>query len=71
MDAARIVRDAQARSEALRAYAARHDHFAEMEQRLMGLGRDYEAEGAHEFGLRLLRAWMAEDRDPTPEGLPA
>lgn len=69
MNAAQAIRDAQARASALRQYAAAHERFAEREQMAALKGEPYEQEGAHQFGLRLLRAWIAEQHDPTPEGL--
>jgi hypothetical protein len=48
--------------------ASAHDRFAEREQVLRYEGRHVEAEGAHVFALRLLRAYEAEAFDPEPPG---
>ncbi len=61
-----IFRDAAARQAALKAYARAHDRLAEEEQRLAGKGRQVLAQGAHEYGLYALRAWIAEQDDPEP-----
>ena len=50
-------------------YAAAHDRFSEQEQLLMLEGREIEAAGCREFAKRVLRAWLAEQENPTPEGL--
>ena len=60
----RVVRVSGDRDEAqervLRRLAERHDHFSEMEQLYRAEGRVAEAEGAHWYALRLLRAYKAE-----------
>ena len=69
MNAAEVIRAAAARREAVRRYAAVYDRFAELEQLHRGRHEVYEAQGAHVHALRVLRAWLAEQDDPTPEGL--
>ena len=61
-----VLRDAIAKSGALRMYALAHDHFSEEEQTMAGEGRIAEAEGAHQFALLALRAYRAEIDDPEP-----
>ena len=58
-----------AREAALQAYAAAHDRFAEQEQRLRYSGMVIHAEGARVHARIVLRAWLAEQHDPIPEGL--
>jgi hypothetical protein len=62
-----ILRDAITRSNAIRAYALAHDHFAEEEQIRRAEGKEVEAEGAHQFALMTLRAYRAEIDDPEPK----
>lgn len=54
------------RAAVLTRLAARYDMFSENEQLLVGVGKYVEAEGAHQFALRILRAYEAESRDPAP-----
>ena len=61
-----VLRDAMARSTALRLLAAAHDHWAEEEQVAIAEGRYAEAEGAHQFALLALRSYRAELDDPEP-----
>ena len=49
---------------ALYQYAAAHDGWSEQEQLLMLEGRHIEAEGAHQYAVMVLRAWLAEKDDP-------
>lgn len=65
-DVIRIIREVSAKREALFNYAQWHDDFSTEEQTLTAEGRTFEAEGAHEFALRLLRAYKAEIDDPEP-----
>lgn len=69
MTAIELIRQAQARRAALYTYARLHDKFAEEEQRLMGEGKVVEAEGAHVYALRCLRAYMGELDDREPEDI--
>lgn len=69
MTAEQAIRDAAARREALRHYAAAHEKFAELEQTLTSRGSPVCAEGAHVYALIALRAWVLENDDPEPPGL--
>ena len=69
MSAAHVVRDEVARRAALYQYAEAHDRFATLEQLAHSRGRPAEANGAHLFALITLRAYLAEQNDPAPEGL--
>ena len=60
-----LIRDASARSEAIRRYAAAYDRWATDEQLLIAEGHFPEAQGAHEYALWSLRAYRAELDDPT------
>ena len=64
-----LVRDAQAFRASIFHYAAAHDVWAEKEQILLLEGREIEAAGCRALGQRVLRAWLAEQDDPQPEGL--
>lgn len=64
-DVIRLLRDAEAVRAARLRYARAHDKFAELEQRHAGKN-DAEAEGAHWYALRVLRAYRAELDDPAP-----
>lgn len=66
MTAIELIRMAQAHRSALYTYARAHDKFAELEQRHTGQN-PVEAEGAHQYALRCLRAYRAEIDDPEPE----
>ena len=66
-----VIREAEARSAALRTYAAAHDRLAELEQMHMLAGNHAEATGARVIARQVLAAWHKELRDPVPEGLPA
>ena len=46
--------------------AAAHDRFSEDEQILRRKKKNEEAEVAHRYALRILRAYMAEKDDPKP-----
>ena len=61
-----IIREAAARRAAIFAYAQWHDDYSTEEQTLTAEGRTFEAEGAHQFALILLRAYRAEMDDPEP-----
>jgi hypothetical protein len=61
-----LVVDASARRAGLYHYAQAHDAWSELEQVLTGQGRTIEAEGAHVYALRILRAYRAELDDPEP-----
>ena len=65
-DVIRIIREVAARREAVFSYAQWHDDFSTEEQTLTAEGRTFEAEGAHQFALILLRAYRAEMDDPEP-----
>ena len=65
-----VLRDAMARTTALRMLAAAHDHWAEEEQVAIAEGRYAEAEGAHQFALLALRAYRADLDDPEPPSPP-
>lgn len=60
-----LLRQASARRTAIYTYARAHDHFAELEQSLIGEGWITESEGAHQYALAALRAYRAELDDPT------
>lgn len=62
-----IFRDARARHDALAQYTAAHERLAELEQTLMGKGKVYEAQGAHDVALAVLRGLIAEQDDPEPK----
>jgi hypothetical protein len=47
-------------------YAEAFDLWAEEEHRLLDEGKVVEAQGAHEMGLVVLRAYHAESDDPAP-----
>lgn len=64
VNAAHVVRDMTARHDALANYARWFDEFSETEQVYQHEDRVYEAEGAHQFAVRLLRAYRAELDDP-------
>ena len=66
MTAIELIRQAQARRSALYTYARAHDKFSELEQR-HAARNPVEAAGAHEYALRLLRAYKAEIDDPEPK----
>lgn len=53
---------------ATRRYAAAYDHHSDEEQRLVGLGRYAEAEGAHQYAMWCLRAYNAEVGDWQAQG---
>jgi hypothetical protein len=59
------VNAAQAKRAVLYQYANEHDVFAELDQRLAGQPIEAARE-AHEFALRVLRAYRAEMDDPEP-----
>lgn len=65
-----VLRDAIAKSGALRMLASAHDHWSEEEQIATAEGRHAEAEGAHQFALLALRAYRAEKDDPEPPDPP-
>jgi hypothetical protein len=58
-----------ARESVLRTLAEAHDRFAEQEQVLVAEGRYAESQGAHQYGLWVLRAYKCELDDHTPPGL--
>ena len=60
-----------ARKAACRQYAEAHEVWAEQEQLLALEGRVIEAEGAHQFGRIVLRAWLAEQDDPEANPCPS
>lgn len=62
-----IFLDAKARHDALEQYVAAHERLAELEQSLMGRGKVYEAQGAHDLGVKVLRGLIAEQDDPEPQ----
>lgn len=62
-----IFRDARARHDALEQYEKAHERLAELEQSLMGKGKVYEAQGAHDIAVAVLRGLMAEHDDPEPQ----
>ncbi len=49
-----------ARKAVIRQYARAFDSFGELEMQLMAEGRYTEAAGAHEYALRILRAYRGE-----------
>ena len=55
---------ASARRSVLDQLAKAHEHWAEEEQRLCGQDRFYEAAGAHQYVLYIIRAYHAELNDP-------
>lgn len=59
-----LFRDVAARGHVVRQYALAHDKFSEMEQLLHLEGREAEAEGAHEYALLCLQAYLNETDDP-------
>ncbi len=61
-----VLRDAIVRSNALRFYATAWDHWTTEEQVKRAEGNPIEAEGAHEFAMRIVRAYRAELDDPEP-----
>lgn len=63
-NAAAAVRDMIARQEAVRQYARAHDRFSEEEQLRKLEGDVIEAEGAHTYAVRALRACVAEMNEP-------
>lgn len=60
------LRDIEARNAALRMYAAAHDRFAEDEQVHRMANELPEANGAHQYAVWALRAWIVERDDPEP-----
>lgn len=62
-----LVRDLEARKQALRTYAAAHDKFADREQELAGAS--VEAAGAHWYAYITLRAYRAECDNQEPSGI--
>ena len=69
MTTGHVTRDEVARRAALYRYAQAHERFATLEQLAHSRGRPAEANGAHLFALITLRAYIAEQNDPAPEGL--
>ena len=65
MEVRRVDRD-EAQEGVLERLADRHDHFSELELVYRAEGRIAEAEGAHWYALRLLRAYKAEMDDEKP-----
>lgn len=63
MDVIDLLREATARRMALLAYARAHDRFSELEQANKTID-PAEAEGAHVYALRALRAYRAELDNP-------
>ena len=47
----------------------RHDYFVALERNEWKRGHVAEAEGAHRIAMSILRAYVVEDKDPSPEGL--
>ena len=60
-------RDLAALAESGRMLLEAHERFAELEQAMRLIGEWAEAEGAHAYAMRCLRAWQAEMDDPTPK----
>lgn len=58
------------RSQALRNLAEQYDHFAELEQELVGAGEYEAAEVAHDRALVVLAAYNAEDTNPPTQTPP-
>ena len=56
-----------ARREAMRTYAQAHDQFVRLEDQMRRDGFEVMAEGAHQYGRIVLRAWLAEKEDRAPE----
>ena len=54
------------RKAVLRQLAAAFDRYAELEQQLALVGDYAQSEGAHQMGVRILRAYTAEMDDPEP-----
>jgi hypothetical protein len=60
------IREITPQSEVLRQLALAHDRFADSAEMHRLLGNVVEAEGADWYAERCLRAFRAENEDPTP-----
>lgn len=62
-----IFLDAKARQVALERYEKAHERLDKLERYLLTEGKVYEAQGAHDLGVAVLRALIAENDDPEPQ----